>query len=197
MQAPLSDTHSDTALSSLRVRRHTHAHTHLAGNTAPAGGIVTGCILLEQASSGRRPALDADDEVASSAQASLLSTAPPSPPAGLLSVMAAQDAKATFFTEYGESSRYTIKEVIGKGSYGVVCSAVDNTTGAYAHAVCVLEQWAGRRAVVCPVWLQHVGGGLRPGLRAVLVPTTKGKQPHSLAALTRPLAPSAPGRCSR
>jgi serine/threonine protein kinase len=26
-------------------------------------------------------------------------------------------------------SRYSIKEVIGKGSYGVVCSAIDNFTG--------------------------------------------------------------------
>ena len=34
-----------------------------------------------------------------------------------------------FFTEYGEANRYTIKEVIGKGSYGVVCSATDNKTG--------------------------------------------------------------------
>mmetsp|Transcript_22213 Transcript_22213/g.61636 ORF Transcript_22213/g.61636 Transcript_22213/m.61636 type:complete len:576 (-) Transcript_22213:1712-3439(-) len=34
-----------------------------------------------------------------------------------------------FFTEYGEANRYTIKEVIGKGSYGVVCSALDNLTG--------------------------------------------------------------------
>lgn len=33
-----------------------------------------------------------------------------------------------FFTEYGEANRYTIKEVIGKGSYGVVCSAVDTKT---------------------------------------------------------------------
>lgn len=31
-----------------------------------------------------------------------------------------------FFTEYGEMSRYTIHEVVGKGSYGVVCSATDN-----------------------------------------------------------------------
>lgn len=38
------------------------------------------------------------------------------------------DAKE-FFTEYGEANRYTIKEVIGKGSYGVVCSAVDIKTG--------------------------------------------------------------------
>ena len=37
---------------------------------------------------------------------------------------------AAFFTEYGESNRYTILEVIGKGSYGVVASALDNTTGA-------------------------------------------------------------------
>jgi serine/threonine protein kinase len=36
---------------------------------------------------------------------------------------------ADFFSEYGEANRYTIREVIGKGSYGVVCSAVDNVTG--------------------------------------------------------------------
>lgn len=29
----------------------------------------------------------------------------------------------------GEANRYSIKEIIGKGSYGVVCSAVDNYTG--------------------------------------------------------------------
>lgn len=34
-----------------------------------------------------------------------------------------------FFADYGEANRYTIKEVIGKGSYGIVCSAVDNYTG--------------------------------------------------------------------
>jgi serine/threonine protein kinase len=34
-----------------------------------------------------------------------------------------------FFTDYGEANRYSIKEVIGKGSYGVVCSAIDNYTG--------------------------------------------------------------------
>ncbi len=34
-----------------------------------------------------------------------------------------------FFTEYGEANRYSIKEVIGKGSYGVVCSALDTKTG--------------------------------------------------------------------
>ncbi|CAD5332107.1 unnamed protein product [Arabidopsis thaliana] len=34
-----------------------------------------------------------------------------------------------FFTEYGEGSRYRIEEVIGKGSYGVVCSAYDTHTG--------------------------------------------------------------------
>ncbi|KAL6594688.1 hypothetical protein ACP70R_048426 [Stipagrostis hirtigluma subsp. patula] len=34
-----------------------------------------------------------------------------------------------FFTEYGEGSRYKIEEVIGKGSYGVVCSALDTHTG--------------------------------------------------------------------
>lgn len=34
-----------------------------------------------------------------------------------------------FFTAYGEANRYSIKEVIGKGSYGVVCSALDTKTG--------------------------------------------------------------------
>ncbi|CAL9151653.1 unnamed protein product [Musa hybrid cultivar] len=34
-----------------------------------------------------------------------------------------------FFTEYGEASRYHIQEVIGKGSYGVVGSAIDTHTG--------------------------------------------------------------------
>ncbi|KAF2309096.1 hypothetical protein GH714_000441 [Hevea brasiliensis] len=38
-------------------------------------------------------------------------------------------AEAEFFTEYGEASRYQIQEVIGKGSYGVVGSAVDTHTG--------------------------------------------------------------------
>ncbi|XP_047338076.1 mitogen-activated protein kinase 9-like [Impatiens glandulifera] len=34
-----------------------------------------------------------------------------------------------FFTEYGEANRYQILEVVGKGSYGVVASAVDTHTG--------------------------------------------------------------------
>lgn len=34
-----------------------------------------------------------------------------------------------FFSEYGDASRYRIQEVIGKGSYGVVCSAIDTHTG--------------------------------------------------------------------
>nr|KYP67465.1 Mitogen-activated protein kinase 9 [Cajanus cajan] len=34
-----------------------------------------------------------------------------------------------FFTEYGEASQYQIQEVVGKGSYGVVGSAVDAHTG--------------------------------------------------------------------
>ncbi|KAM0948598.1 putative mitogen-activated protein kinase CMGC-MAPK family [Dioscorea sansibarensis] len=38
-------------------------------------------------------------------------------------------AELDFFTEYGEGSRYRIEEVIGKGSYGVVCSAFDTQTG--------------------------------------------------------------------
>lgn len=38
-------------------------------------------------------------------------------------------SEVDFFTEYGEGSRYQIEEVIGKGSYGVVCSALDTHTG--------------------------------------------------------------------
>ncbi|KAL5079495.1 hypothetical protein RYX36_007916 [Vicia faba] len=34
-----------------------------------------------------------------------------------------------FFTEYGEASRYQVQEVVGKGSYGVVVSAVETSTG--------------------------------------------------------------------
>ncbi|KAL0397302.1 UNVERIFIED_CONTAM: Mitogen-activated protein kinase [Sesamum calycinum] len=34
-----------------------------------------------------------------------------------------------FFTEYGEGSRYQVQEVVGKGSYGVVGSAIDTHTG--------------------------------------------------------------------
>ena len=34
-----------------------------------------------------------------------------------------------FFTEYGEASRYQVQEVVGKGSYGVVVSALDTHTG--------------------------------------------------------------------
>ncbi|KAK4256582.1 hypothetical protein QN277_006287 [Acacia crassicarpa] len=37
--------------------------------------------------------------------------------------------EAEFFTEYGEASRYQVQEVIGKGSYGVVGSAIDTNTG--------------------------------------------------------------------
>ncbi|KAJ1380643.1 Protein kinase domain [Sesbania bispinosa] len=37
--------------------------------------------------------------------------------------------EAEFFTEYGEANRYQIHEVVGKGSYGVVVSAVDTHTG--------------------------------------------------------------------
>ncbi|KAL6343407.1 hypothetical protein AAG906_024772 [Vitis piasezkii] len=46
-------------------------------------------------------------------------------------ITAAEDAsvEVDFFTEYGEGSRYRIEEVIGKGSYGVVCSAYDTHCG--------------------------------------------------------------------
>ncbi|XP_039038617.1 mitogen-activated protein kinase 20-like [Hibiscus syriacus] len=34
-----------------------------------------------------------------------------------------------FFSEYGDANRFKIQEVVGKGSYGVVCSAIDTQTG--------------------------------------------------------------------
>jgi mitogen-activated protein kinase 1/3 len=37
--------------------------------------------------------------------------------------------KESFFDSCGEANRFTIHEIIGKGSYGVVCSATDNKTG--------------------------------------------------------------------
>lgn len=36
---------------------------------------------------------------------------------------------AAFCLGWNEAKRYTVHEVIGKGSYGVVCSAKDNVTG--------------------------------------------------------------------
>eukprot|EP00238_Polyblepharides_amylifera_P010759 CAMPEP_0196583864 /NCGR_PEP_ID=MMETSP1081-20130531/45002_1 /TAXON_ID=36882 /ORGANISM="Pyramimonas amylifera, Strain CCMP720" /LENGTH=519 /DNA_ID=CAMNT_0041904891 /DNA_START=455 /DNA_END=2014 /DNA_ORIENTATION=- len=49
----------------------------------------------------------------------------PKPAANLGKVM----EQTEFFTEYGEMNRYVIHEVVGKGSYGVVCSATDKKTG--------------------------------------------------------------------
>ncbi|XP_017602858.1 mitogen-activated protein kinase 19-like [Gossypium arboreum] len=40
-----------------------------------------------------------------------------------------KDLKEDFFTEYGDANQYKIIEVIGKGSYGVVCAALDTHTG--------------------------------------------------------------------
>ncbi|KAE9588248.1 putative mitogen-activated protein kinase CMGC-MAPK family [Lupinus albus] len=37
--------------------------------------------------------------------------------------------EAEFFTEYGEANLYQIQEIVGKGSYGVVGSAIDSQTG--------------------------------------------------------------------
>ncbi|KAG2625740.1 hypothetical protein PVAP13_3KG308800 [Panicum virgatum] len=38
-----------------------------------------------------------------------------------------------FFSEYGDANRYKIQEIIGKGSYGVVCSAIDQQTANVYH----------------------------------------------------------------
>lgn len=34
-----------------------------------------------------------------------------------------------FFNGWSEAKRYTVQEVIGRGSYGVVCAALDTHTG--------------------------------------------------------------------
>ncbi|KAH7439004.1 hypothetical protein KP509_04G041000 [Ceratopteris richardii] len=39
------------------------------------------------------------------------------------------NTEVEFFTEYGEANRYKVFEIIGKGSYGIVCSAMDTHTG--------------------------------------------------------------------
>lgn len=49
--------------------------------------------------------------------------------AKFLDFLSQAPADVDFFTEYGEGSRYKIEEVIGKGSYGVVCSAYDTHVG--------------------------------------------------------------------
>ena len=64
---------------------------------------------------------------------------------------------ATFFTEYGEAQRYSIKEVIGKGSYGVVCSAIDNTTGRWRGAVRAVSLPPSADAPHCPTPAQATG----------------------------------------
>lgn len=46
-----------------------------------------------------------------------------------LFTMLQSSAEMDFFSEYGDANRYKIQEVIGKGSYGVVCSAFDTHTG--------------------------------------------------------------------
>ncbi|KAJ6681429.1 MITOGEN-ACTIVATED PROTEIN KINASE [Salix koriyanagi] len=43
--------------------------------------------------------------------------------------MSQNSTEMEFFSEYGDANRYKIQEVIGKGSYGVVCSAIDTHTG--------------------------------------------------------------------
>ncbi|KAJ6970022.1 mitogen-activated protein kinase 9 [Populus alba] len=51
------------------------------------------------------------------------------PPGSTMDLQKKGSAEADFFTEYGEASQYQVQEVIGKGSYGVVGSAIDSHTG--------------------------------------------------------------------
>ena len=43
--------------------------------------------------------------------------------------MQQNSTEVEFFSDYADASRYKIQEVIGKGSYGVVSSAIDTRTG--------------------------------------------------------------------
>jgi serine/threonine protein kinase len=47
----------------------------------------------------------------------------------MLSCFKQGSPETEFFTEYGEASQYQVQEIIGKGSYGIVCSAIDIHTG--------------------------------------------------------------------
>ncbi|KAJ6687339.1 MITOGEN-ACTIVATED PROTEIN KINASE [Salix koriyanagi] len=51
------------------------------------------------------------------------------PPVTTMDLLEKGSAESDFFTEYGEASQYQVQEVIGKGSYGVVGSAIDSHTG--------------------------------------------------------------------
>ncbi|KAK6134436.1 hypothetical protein DH2020_031815 [Rehmannia glutinosa] len=41
----------------------------------------------------------------------------------------ADPQRGRLFTDYGDANRYKILEIVGKGSYGVVCAAIDTQTG--------------------------------------------------------------------
>lgn len=43
---------------------------------------------------------------------------------------ASREASTSFFREHSEGKRYVIQEVIGRGSYGTVCAAIDAVSGA-------------------------------------------------------------------
>ncbi|KAJ6765004.1 MITOGEN-ACTIVATED PROTEIN KINASE [Salix koriyanagi] len=51
------------------------------------------------------------------------------PPGFTMDTQKKGSAEADFFTEYGEGNQYQVQEVVGKGSYGVVGSAIDTHTG--------------------------------------------------------------------
>lgn len=75
-----------------------------------------------------------------------------------------------FFADCGEANRYTIKEVIGKGSYGVVCSAVDNFTGEKVRTPRAASHLVEQPGSVAAAWLGpgvmlHRAGGMQ-GWRA-------------------------------
>ena len=88
---------------------------------------------------------------------------------------------ADFFTEYGEANRYTIKEVIGKGSYGVVCSATDNYTGETVMLVTLIACCSPDPVLSCSVLFclpqcVRCSAGVLPGLKNSSTPSAGGYQ---------------------
>ncbi len=93
----------------------------------------------------------------------LLPQAPPHAPGPSKALVA---DNRDFFNECSEANRFLIREVIGKGSYGIVCSAVDQFTGervAIKKITNVFEHVSDATRILREIkllrMLKHPGGG--------------------------------------